>query len=195
VRILLTNERASDLDALSRVAESLGDEVVGGVIHLGDVARVAAEAAADVAVVGLVSGDSSAHALAMIDELVRGGVCPVIAITDDHDAGFVSEAAQHGVYAHATWLDPVQLRGVLDIALRRFRDHADLEAVAERRTYIERAKGILMERYGLDAQAAFAMLRRHARSENLTLRDAAQRILESHRLLPRERTSAPPPPR
>jgi response regulator NasT len=49
----------------------------------------------------------------------------------------------------------------------------------ERRSVVERAKGILMERHNLEERAAFDMLRREARSANLRIVDAAGRILEA----------------
>src|SRR3954471_6874133 len=187
MRILVANERASELEALARAAESLGAEVVAGEVRVDDVARVAAEEAVDVAVVGLPHGATSDHALALIEQLAREGVCPVVAINEAGDGDFISEAAELGVYAQATRPDPEQLRGAIDVALRRFHEHAQLENRLDRKTYVERAKGILMERYGLDEHAAFVMLRRQARNANLTLVAASQRILDGHRLLPSAR--------
>jgi response regulator NasT len=187
VRILVANERAEELDALTRAAEDLG-EVVAREVRVHEVARVADEEDVDLALVGFPEGESAEHALAMIGELVQGGLCPVIAITTDANDGFVTKAAEIGVYAHTTRLDATLLRGAVDVAMRRFKEHADLKTVIERRGLVERAKGILMERYGLDERAAFDMLRREARASNLRIADAADRILEGHRLLPKERT-------
>jgi response regulator NasT len=188
MRILVANERASELEALTRAAESLGAEVVAGEVRVEEVARVASEEAVDVAVVGLPAGATTEHALALIDQLAREGVCPVVAINEAGDDEFVAEAAELGVYAHATRPDPEQLRGAIDVAVRRFQEHTQLEVRLDRKTYVERAKGILMERYGLDEHAAFVMLRRQARNANLTLVAAAQRILDGHRLLPSDRS-------
>ena len=44
----------------------------------------------------------------------------------------------------------------------------------ERRAVIERAKGILMERHGVDEREAFELLRDHARSSNRRVVDVAQ---------------------
>jgi len=189
VRILVANEGAEELDALTRAAAALG-EVVAREVRVPEVARVAAEEDVDLALVGLPAGESAEHALAMIAQLVQGGLCPVIAITSNNNDGFIAKAAEMGVYAHTTRLDPVLLRGAVDVAMRRFQEHADLKVVMDRRSLVERAKGILMERYGLDERAAFDMLRREARSANLRMVDAAGRILEGHRLLPKERPSS-----
>jgi len=49
---------------------------------------------------------------------------------------------------------------------------------------IERAKGILMERHGVDDKAAFALLRDHARSGNRRVVDVATAVVGGHALLP-----------
>jgi AmiR/NasT family two-component response regulator len=186
VRILVANERREELEALAQAAAPMG-EVVAREVSVGDVARVAREEAVEVALVGLPPGEDSEHALALIAELVKGGLCPVVAITENDDPDFIAAAVELGVYAHSTRLEPVLLHGAIDVAMRRFRDHADLRLAMERRTLIERAKGILMERYELDERAAFEMLRSHARSSNLRLAVAATHVLEGFRLLPADR--------
>jgi AmiR/NasT family two-component response regulator len=68
--------------------------------------------------------------------------------------------------------------------LQRFGEYHDLEGAFARRAVTERAKGILMERHGIDERAAFEMLRNHARRTNRKIVDVAESILESHPLLP-----------
>jgi AmiR/NasT family two-component response regulator len=68
--------------------------------------------------------------------------------------------------------------------LRRFAEYHDLEGAFGRRAVTERAKGILMERHGIDEQAAFNLLRDHARRNNRKMVDVAEEIMSMHRLLP-----------
>lgn len=51
--------------------------------------------------------------------------------------------------------------------------------VIEQRAVIERAKGALMVRYGLDADAAFELLRSWSSTRNEKLRDVARHVVES----------------
>lgn len=51
--------------------------------------------------------------------------------------------------------------------------------VIEHRAVIERAKGVLMVRYGLDAEAAFELLRSWSSSRNEKLRDVARHVVEN----------------
>jgi response regulator NasT len=69
--------------------------------------------------------------------------------------------------------------------LRRFTEYHDLEGAFGRRATTERAKGILMERHSVDENAAFDMLRAHARATNRKLVDVASAVVDGHALLPK----------
>ena len=54
---------------------------------------------------------------------------------------------------------------------------AQLQTALSSRILVEQAKGVLMEREGLSAQAAFERLRRQARSRSIRIDDLARRII------------------
>jgi response regulator NasT len=182
LRVLIANQRSDRLDHVTRVVVSLGHEVVARSIEVSEVATVTKREHPDVALVGL--GDSSDHALELIGEIVHQAACPVIALLETDDHAFISEAAKRGVFAYITATDPDQLQDSIEIVLRRFAEFQNLEGAFGRRAVIERAKGILMERHGVDEDEAFEMLRVHARSGNRKLIDIAAAVVDGHRLLP-----------
>jgi AmiR/NasT family two-component response regulator len=107
--------------------------------------------------------DGTAKALEMIDRIVHEATCPVIAGLDVEDRGFINEAAKPGIFAYiAGGHDPQELQSTIDIVLRRFSEYHALESAFGRRAVTEHAKGILMERHGIDEQTAFQMLRDEA---------------------------------
>lgn len=53
-----------------------------------------------------------------------------------------------------------------------------LTKALDTRTVIGQAQGVLMERYGLDADRAFAVLRRHSQNENIRLVDLARSLVD-----------------
>jgi ANTAR domain len=63
-----------------------------------------------------------------------------------------------------------------------------LQTALDSRIVVEQAKGVLMEREGLSAQAAFERLRRQARSRSIRLDDLARQLIAGRRAEP------PPPP-
>jgi AmiR/NasT family two-component response regulator len=157
--------------------------VIAREIEIADVGSATARERPDVALVGL--GESSEHALGLIEKIVQEAACPVIALLHAPDPEFVKEASKRGVFAYITDRDGEEWQSSIDIVLRRFAEYQDLEGAFGRRAVTERAKGILMERHSIDEQHAFAMLREHARATNRKLLDVASAVVDGHRLLPK----------
>jgi AmiR/NasT family two-component response regulator len=183
LRVLIANERRDRLELVAPIVAALGHEVIAREIDVTDVGPVTARERPDVALVGL--GDSSEHALGLIEKIVQESACPVIALLHAPDPAFVREASKRGVFAYITDRDGEEWQSSIDIVLRRFAEYQDLEGAFGRRAVTERAKGILMERHSIDEQRAFAMLREHARSTNRKLLDVANAVVDGHRLLPK----------
>jgi len=184
LRVLIANERKDRLALVAAIVIDLGHEVVAREIQVDDVARITARERPDVALVGL--GDSSEHALEMIDKIVREAACPVIALLHARDPSFVKEASKRGVFAHISDTDVEDWQSSIDIVLRRFAEFHELEGAFGRRALTERAKGILMERHAIDEAGAFEMLRERSRVDNRKLIDLAAAVVDGHRLLPKQ---------
>ena len=189
LRVLVANQRPDRLDYVTAIVASLGHEVIARSIEVEDVAELTARERPDVALVGL--GESSQHALDLIDRIVRQALCPVIAILETDDRDFVNQAAQRGIFAYIADGAAEQLQSSLDIVLRRFQEFQNLEGAFARRALIERAKGVLMERHDVDERAAFELLRTHARSTNRKLIDIANAVIDGRGLLPGPQTAPP----
>jgi response regulator NasT len=190
LRVLIANERRDRLALVAQSVAALGHEVIAREINVADVAAVTDRERPDVALVGL--GDSSQHALELIDKIVREAACPVIALLHAPDPAFVTEASKRGVFAHISDADVEDWQSSIDIVLRRFAEYQDLQGAFGRRALIERAKGILMERHSIDEAEAFELLREHSRAENRKLVDLATAVVDAHRLLPKRPPLAPP---
>jgi len=184
LRVLIANERKDRLALVAPIVVGLGHEVIAREIEVSDVAAATARERPDVALVGL--GDSSTHALELIDNIVRTAACPVIVLLHARDPEFISEASKRGVFAHISDADVEDWQSAIDIVLRRFAEYQDLQGAFGRRALTERAKGILMERHGIDEATAFQMLRERSRVDNRKLVDLATAVVDGHRLLPAE---------
>jgi AmiR/NasT family two-component response regulator len=191
LRVLIANERKDRLALVAPIVAALGHEVIAREIDVEDVGPVTARERPDVALVGL--GESSDHALGLIEKIVKEAACPVIVLLHAPDPSFVKEASKRGVFAYITDADALDWQSSIDIVLRRFAEYHDLEGAFGRRAITERAKGILMERHAVDESAAFDMLRAHSRSTNRKLVDVASAVVDGHRLLPKH-PAAPPAP-
>jgi len=187
LRVLIANERRDRLALVAPIVAALGHEVIAREIDVDEVGPVTSRERPDVALVGL--GESSEHALVLIEKIVQEASCPVILLIHEANPGFVREASKRGIFAYITDgedEDAPEWQGSIDIVLRRFAEYHDLEGAFGRRAVTERAKGILMERHSVGEDAAFDLLREHARSSNRKLVDVATAVVDGHALLPKQ---------
>jgi len=184
LQVLIADERDDRLESITAIVEGLGHEIVARGLGMGDVGPLTRSTGAEVALVGL--GLDGEHALDKISAIVREAACPVIALLDAKDPSYVRQAAQRGVFAYVVLDgdDAAELQNALDITLRRFAEFQNLQGAFGRRAIIEQAKGILMERNGIDAEAAFALLKSHPQQTGQKLIDVAEAITQTHQLLP-----------
>lgn len=180
LRVLVANERQDRLADVAAIVAGLGHEVLAPQIEVSEVGPVTAREQPDVAFVGL--GESSQHALELIEQIVHEAACPVVALLHAPDPDFVLEAAKRGVFAHISDGDPQEWQNSIEIVLRRFAEYRDLEGAFKRRAVTERAKGMLMERHTIDEETAFGMIRDHSRRTRALLVETAQAIVAGKRL-------------
>nr|WP_044199472.1 response regulator [Oscillochloris trichoides] len=116
---------------------------------------------------------------------------PIIMLTAYADKETVRKAEAAGALAYL--VKPVnenELPPAINIALARFKELqtlrsqvTELEDSLEARKLIERAKGILMQRLGLNERDAYERLRQRARDKRAKMKDIAQAIIEAEELL------------
>lgn len=183
LRVLAADEDETALRRTAAQLEELGHTVTSFAV---DVSRVGEQVLAedpDLAVVVL--HDDDEHALGLIGEISSYANGPVITLVSEADPEFIAAAASRGVDAYARAGSVADLASAIAVARARYAEASRLservdrlEGAFERRAVIERAKGILMERHGLDDRAAFERLRSHARANNRTVVDTARSVVE-----------------
>jgi response regulator NasT len=191
LRILLANEREEDLRHLGDVLAGLGHEVIPFAVSVREAVELIAREDPDVAFV-VFDGDDE-HGLALLSETVEYASGPVlVTLRQTQSTQTVARAADMGIAGYVDSWEPQDVQGAIEVALRRHRESErlnekveQLESALERRAVIERAKGILMERHGVDEREAFARLRDHARSGSRRVVEIAQAVLDGHALLPK----------
>lgn len=186
LRVLIANERKDRLERIAEVVTGLGHTVISSELEVSEVAAATEREHPDLAFVGL--GVSGSHALDMVSEIVKEASCPVIALLESEDATWVNEAAKRGIFAYIVDGDPGEMQSAIDITIRRYAEYTNLEGAFARRAVIERAKGIMMARQGIDEKEAFELLRAQSRNTGRKLFQVAESVVESHLLLmPRSR--------
>jgi two-component system, response regulator PdtaR len=123
--------------------------------------------------------------------IYRNGPIPVILVSAYHDPEFIRRAEADHILAYLVKpIKQADLEPAIGIAMRRFgqfqalrKETSDLKQALEDRKVIEKAKGILMKKAGLDEHDAFRRLQKLASDKNRKLIDIAQMILTAEEAL------------
>ena len=193
LKVLAADEDEQTLRQTDEILADLGHRVTAHAVSVAEAGDMIAGEDPDLSVV--VVDDDDEHALDLIEEIGEYARGPVIALVSNHASDFIARAVERGVYAFARPRFRDEVQGAIELALRRHGEKVrlseqveQLQSALERRGTIERAKGILMERHGVDDRGAFELLRQQARSSNRRVVDLARAVAESLPLLPKDGT-------
>ncbi len=110
---------------------------------------------------------------------------PVIVVSAHHDSELIERALDNHVLAYL--VKPIregELKTAIALVTRRFKEFQalqqqadDLRQALEDRKVVERAKGIIMKRAGLDEQDAFSQLQKLASNKNTKMVEIARMIV------------------
>ena len=189
LRVLAADEDESTLKATDEILAALGHTVTGHAVRVSQAGDLIAREDPDLSVV--VVDDDDEHALDLIEEISEYARGPLIVLLGTHDPSFLRDATERGIDAFARPQFEQEVQGAIELAMKRHEERRrlteqveQLESALERRGTIERAKGILMERHGVDERHAFELLRQHARRSNRRVIELAHAVAEGHSLLP-----------
>ena len=183
LRIAVAEDEPELLDDLDEMLRAMGHQVV---VRAGD-GRELVDRCAD-ADVQLVVTDvlmPKLDGLEAATEICKRRPVPVIVVSAYDDEHLVERSLTDHVLAYL--VKPVQPRTLattIAVVMRRFREFEalhrqcnDLRQALEDRKIVERAKGVLMKRTGLDEERAFRRLQEVASRNNHRLVEVARSIL------------------
>ena len=183
LRIAVAEDEADMRDFYRKILPHLGHEVVSVAENGRQLVEQCREQPPDLIITDIRMPEMDG--LDAIREIGKERQVPVILVSAHHDAEFVERACQDTVLAYL--VKPIKvcdLEPAIGLAMRRFAEFqalqkqaGDLQQALEARKLIERAKGILMKRGGLDEQTAFRRLQRLSSNKNLKLVEIAKTIL------------------
>jgi response regulator NasT len=116
---------------------------------------------------------------------------PVVMYAESADADIMRQAVQAGVSAYVVDdINPRRVKPILEVAVARFKEFQALRNELEKtrntlaeRKVVDRAKGILMKKRGMDEETAYQALRKLAMDRNQRLADVARTVVEMAELL------------
>ncbi len=184
-RILIADDEAIRLMALKRQLATLGMDVVAEATTGREAVALARDTAPDLAILDIkmpeLDGIEAARAI------TRARPIPIILLTAYSDQGLIERAAAAGVFAYL--VKPVGEEDLLPAILTartRFREFQELRGevaslgdALEARKVIERAKGMLMDRFRLSEAEAFRRMQIQSQRENKRLVEIARALIES----------------
>ncbi len=122
--------------------------------------------------------------------LTREKLAPVLLLTAFSDEELIERARNAGVVHYVTKpLRQSDLKPAIEIALSRFQEFRalegrvkDLEDQLDTRKKVEKAKGVLMEKYKLSEQEAYRRIQKLSMNNRKSMREVADAILLANEL-------------
>ncbi len=190
IRIVVAEDEAIiRLDLLEALKE-LGYDVVGAA-HRGDEAlELIRKQRPDLAILDVKM--PGMDGLAVASELAKERICAVIILTAFSQRSLIEAARDAGALAYLVKpFQPSDLVPTIEIATARFSeanaladellavaDQADiLGRQLELRKLLDRAKGVLMDRFDMTEPQAFGFIQRHAMDHRKKMSDVAQMVI------------------
>lgn len=129
--------------------------------------------------------------LSVLEEVNQNRVIPSIIVSGEFSEALVDRANEAGVFGYLLKpIDEKQLEVTIKVALRRFEEfremsdkHENLSLALKERKLVERAKGILMDRFGVKESEAMKQMQKKSRDKNKKLAVIAREIIDAEKLL------------
>ncbi|MDD2857623.1 MAG: response regulator [Candidatus Nanopelagicales bacterium] len=183
VRVLVAEDEALIRMDLVEMLGELGYTVVGQAFN-GEVAvELAVALQPDVVLMDVAM--PVRDGLSAATEIIEARIAPVVMVTAFSERDTVAHAASAGALGFIVKpFTRSDLSPAIELALARWTQLLELEqqvdgleARVRARELVDEAKAVLLDRFGLGESEAFALLRRKAMDERITLAEAAAQVL------------------
>lgn len=189
LRIVIADDEPRMREFFSKAIDRLGHQVVGMAATGRELVECCLEMKPDLIITDIkMSGMDGIDAAR---EIYAQSPVPVILVSAFHDEEFIERARENHIMAYL--LKPIKdsdLIPAIGLATARFREFEALRQEAanskqalEDRKLIERAKGILMKRAGIEEPDAFRRLQKQANSRRVKLVEMAKTIIAAEETL------------
>ncbi len=186
LRVVIADDEPIILLDLRQMLEELGVSVVGEASDGKQAVEKVRQLKPDLAILDIKMPEMDGIEAARI--LHQERLAPVLILTAYSDRELIERAKQAGVYGYLVKpFKQADLMPAIEIALSRYHDTLELEQqvndlkdALETRKIIERAKGILMDTYGLREQEAYRRIQVQSMNTRKSMREIAEAIIIAH---------------
>ena len=188
LRIVIADDEPIILLDLRQMLEELGMSVVGEASDGAQAVEKVRALKPDLAILDVKMPEMDGIEAARV--LHEERLAPVILLTAYSDSELIQRAKQAGVYGYIVKpFKQADLTPAIEVALARYQEARELEQqvddlkeTLETRKIIERAKGILMDTYGLREQEAYRRIQVQSMNTRKSMREIAEAIIIAHTL-------------
>jgi len=189
LRVFIAEDEAIILDNFVMRIEKMGHKVVGIALDGYEAKDKIAQLKPDLILMDI--NMPHQDGLSVMEEINKDRVIPCIIITGHYSDQLIERANQAGVFGYLIKpVDEKQLEATVNIVQTRYADFQQLiqetenmKNALEDRKYIEKAKGILMDRFMLKEVDAMKQLQKQSKDKNKKLVVVAKEIIAAEKLL------------
>ena len=183
LRIVIADDEPIIRMDLRRTLENMGHVVVGEAGDGQQALEITKELKPDIAILDIKMPTMDGIDAAKL--ISTEAIAPVLLLTAYSQRDLVERARDAGVFAYlGKPFKELDLMPAIEIAIARFeefeeldREVNDLENKLDARKTVDRAKGILMDQYGLKEQDAFRRIQVQSMNTRKTMREIADAII------------------
>jgi response regulator NasT len=186
LRIVIADDEPIIRLDLRKTLENMGHQVIG---EAGDGARavdLARELKPEIVILDIKMPELDGIDAAKV--ITTEGIAPVLLLTAYSQKDLVDRAKDAGVFAYLVKpFKEADLLPAMEIAISRYEEFvelenevSDLENKLDTRKAVDRAKGILMDQYGLKEQEAFRRIQVQSMNTRKSMREIAEAIIIAH---------------
>lgn len=189
IKIYIAEDESIILMNFKMILQQLGYEVVGSAVNGEKALKDILELKPDLLLLDI--NMPRLDGISLFESVSKAYDAACIFITGHFSEAFVEKAKKAGALGYLIKpVDEKQLKASIEVAVARFDERCILRDETEKlradlsdRKYIERAKGILMDSFGLKEGEAMARLQKLSRDKNKKLAVIARELIEKEKIM------------
>ena len=191
IKIYIAEDESIILMNFKMILQQLGYEVVGSAVNGEKALKDILELKPDLLLLDI--NMPRLDGISLFESVSKAYDAACIFITGHFSEAFFEKAKKAGALGYLIKpVDEKQLKASIEVAVARFDERCILRDETEKlradlsdRKYIERAKGILMDSFGLKEGEAMARLQKLSRDKNKKLAVIARELIEKEKIMMR----------